>query len=72
MREPFGSEEERALKRQMDGGGHPRCPRCAGTLRLTPIPLPPQVAYIRDRVALECDRCGLGSVMDKKRVVRLR
>jgi hypothetical protein len=72
MKEPFGPEEERALRRQIEEGNHPRCPRCAGALRLTPILPPPQVAYVRDRVVLECDRCGMGTVIDQKRMGRLR
>ena len=66
MQRDLNPEEEASLRRTMDAGGPPRCPRCGGDLRATPVPIPPDVSYVRRRVLLECTDCGVRTVLDQK------
>jgi len=66
MRETFTAEEEESLRDAVVRGESPRCPRCGGLLDRTPIPPRPDVAYVRDRVLLQCVSCGLKTVVDRR------
>ena len=61
----FTVEEERALRRQMVQGRPPQCPRCGGTLDLTLVHPRADVAYVRERVLIQCRACRLKVVLDR-------
>jgi hypothetical protein len=67
MTEGFHAEEEKTLRECMKRGDSLHCPLCESPLQITPIRPSPQVAYVRDRVALECSACGRRTVLDRKR-----
>jgi hypothetical protein len=57
--------EEKALQEEVRRGTA-SCPRCGTLLNLTSIPPRSDVAYVRNRVLLECDGCGLKAAIDRK------
>jgi hypothetical protein len=57
---------EKALRRQVKTGRIPECPKCGALLRVIPIPPRSDVSYVRDRVLLMCDSCGLKVVLDRE------
>ena len=61
----FTASEERDLHRQVAMGSGPHCPRCDDPMSLTPVHSPPEVAYVRDRVILQCSSCQLHCVVDR-------
>jgi len=58
--------EEEALRKHLEEGGALDCPRCDTPLRMIPIPPHPDVSYVRTRVLLLCDSCGLRVALDKR------
>jgi len=60
----FTVEEERALRRGLTRGEKPACPRCGGALDLTHISPRRAVAYVRERVLIQCSACKLKVVVD--------
>jgi hypothetical protein len=64
--DPANPSEEAALRRQLKEGRVPACPRCNATLRTVPIPLRSDVAYVRNRVLLECESCRFRVALDRK------
>ena len=59
-------EEERLLRNTLAAGGRPDCPRCAGPLLVTPVSRNPKVAYVRDRVVVQCTACQLRGAVDTR------
>ena len=59
-------QEERALRKQLEEGVPPECPRCETDLGSTLVPPRSDVSYVRNRVLLTCEVCGLRVVLDKK------
>jgi len=57
--------EEKAIQEELKEGGA-SCPRCRVALKTTPIRPRGDVAYVRKRVLLECDRCGLRAALDMR------
>ncbi|MBT8398120.1 MAG: hypothetical protein HKO65_09675 [Gemmatimonadetes bacterium] len=57
--------EEKAIQEELRQSGA-SCPRCRAAFRTTPIPPRGDVAYVRTRVLVECDRCGLRAALDLK------
>lgn len=66
MRDNFTVEEERCLREAILGGETPSCPRCLRVLQLTPIGPRLEVAYVRDRVRVQCGACGLKGVVERR------
>ena len=65
MQDNFSAEEERQLWEQLAEGGQPSCPRCNGALEITPVGPRPDVAYVRNRLLLQCSACRLKGVLDR-------
>ncbi len=65
MTEGANPREEEALRKRVKEGGSPECPRCSTRLRITPVPPRSDVSYVRNRVLLECDSCGLKVALDR-------
>ena len=61
-----GPEEEAALRRKLAEGGPLICPRCQGPLHANPVPPRSDVAYVRNRVILDCESCEFRVVLDRK------
>ncbi len=57
--------EERELRKAMDRGETPLCPRCRRPLEVVPVPPSSQVAYVRRRALLTCGPCGLTIPVDR-------
>jgi len=66
MRKSANSREEGALRKQLAGGGSPVCPRCTTLLQVTSVPPRSDVSYVRSRVVLTCESCGLKAALDRK------
>lgn len=66
MTDSFTPSEEADLREALSKGKAPPCPRCGSPLRCTPVLSPPAVSYVRNRVLLECDSCGLRSALDRR------
>ena len=66
MTENASLREEEALREQVKEGGSPECPRCGIPLRITAVSPRSDVSYVRNRVLLECDPCGLKVALDRK------
>lgn len=66
MRENYTAGEEKRLRDAVARGEIPRCPRCGGLLEQAPIPPRRDVAYVRDRVVLQCVSCGRKAVVDRR------
>jgi len=66
MKKGVTAEEETSLKQELAEGKEPRCPRCEEFMRSTPIRPRSDVAYVRDRVLLECRPCALRLVVDRE------
>ncbi|MGW8265451.1 MAG: hypothetical protein ACWGSQ_03735 [Longimicrobiales bacterium] len=66
MADNFTVAEERSLRRAILREGDPPCPRCGGRLDLTRVPPRPEVAYVRDRVLIQCSSCKLKGVVDRR------
>jgi hypothetical protein len=66
MRDNFTADEERSLRETLIRGETPSCPRCRGALELTPILPGKEVAYVRDRVLIQCGACRLKGVVDRR------
>ena len=63
MAGPLSPAERKTIQEGVRGGGS-SCPRCKIPLRTTMIPPRQDVAYVRNRVLIECDRCGLKEALD--------
>ena len=59
-------QEEESLRKQLKKGTHPECPRCGCRLQVTPVRPRTDVAYVRDRVLLACNPCGLNVALDRE------
>jgi hypothetical protein len=66
VKDNFTIEEEQRLREALIRGETPVCPRCRGALELTPILPTPDVAYVRNRVLMQCGTCGLKGVVDRR------
>jgi hypothetical protein len=66
VRDNFTADEERSLREALIRGETPSCPRCRGALELTTILPAREVAYVRDRVLIQCGFCGLKGVVDRR------
>lgn len=66
MADNFTVDEERSLLQMFRRKETPSCPRCGGGLDLTHIPPKPEVAYVRDRVLIQCSHCRLKGVVDRR------
>jgi transcription elongation factor Elf1 len=66
MHKSANPQEENALREQLKGGRSPECPRCGAPLKITPVPPRSDVSYVRNRVLLVCDSCGLKVALDRK------
>jgi len=66
MTERVSPAEEKELRDTLRKGGSPDCPRCGAPFRLTPLPPRPDVSYVRKRVLLDCEACGLRVALDRK------
>ncbi len=66
MHKSANSREEGTLRKQLAGGASPVCPRCATPLRVTSVPPRSDVSYVRSRVVLTCESCGLKAALDRK------
>lgn len=65
MQGNFSAEEERQLGEQLAQDSQPSCPRCEGVLNLTPVGPRPDVAYVRNRLLIQCSACKLKGVVDR-------
>lgn len=65
MADNFTAEEARFLRLALSRGEEPRCPRCGGPLDPTPLPPRRDVAYVRNRLLLQCSACKLKGVVDR-------
>jgi hypothetical protein len=65
MQGSFSAEEERELRGQLAQGDQPSCPRCDGALDLMPARPRSDVAYVRNRVLIQCPRCKVKGVVDR-------
>jgi uncharacterized protein with PIN domain len=59
--------QRKALATALATGAETRCPECGATLACTPVPPPPEVAYVRSRVLLVCPDCHRSASLDLKR-----
>ena len=59
-------KEERALRKALSAGSPLHCPRCGEPVTETPVLPSPQVAYVRDRVLLQCSSCGARAAVDRR------
>ena len=66
MRDNFTVEEVRCLREAFLRGETPSCPRCLRVLQLTPIGPNREVAYVRDRVLVQCGACRLTGAMERR------
>ena len=66
MTDRVSPTDEDALREELRKGGSPGCPRCGALFRITPIPPRPDVSYVRKRVLLDCEACGLKVALDQK------
>ena len=64
MTENLTASEEAALRGKLRTGGMPDCPRCGIRLQATPVPPRSDISYVRHRVLLACDSCGLKVSLD--------
>ena len=64
--ESYSAEEETGLRREVAEGRVPACPRCGEPMARTPIPPRSDVAYVRSRTLLHCQKCVLRCVVDVK------
>ena len=64
--DPANPSEEAALRTRLKEGKTPACPRCRATLRTIPVPPRSDVAYVRNRILLECDSCQFRVALDRK------
>jgi hypothetical protein len=67
---PYTADERHVLERDA-ARGRLACPRCGGTLELREVPQRAEVAYVRDRVWLQCGACGGSAVLDRRRIGRV-
>lgn len=58
--------EEEALRVELERGGSLECPLCGTRLHTSPQPPRSDISYVRHRVLLACDSCGLRVVLDRK------
>ena len=58
-------EEEQELRVRIREREDASCPRCRSLLRQTSVPPRRDVAYVRNRVMLECDGCGMKAILDR-------
>lgn len=66
MSSAYTSDEEALLRRSVKEAVRPlHCPRCGGTMRITPVVPPPDVPYVRTRVILECKDCRRRTALDR-------
>ena len=66
MTERVGPSEEERLRAELKMGESPDCPRCGAPFRITPIPPRSDVSYVRKRVLLDCEECGLKVALDRR------
>ena len=65
MQGNFSADERRQLWEKLGQGSQPCCPRCGGALDLTPVGPRPDVAYVRNRLLIQCSDCKLKAVVDR-------
>jgi hypothetical protein len=58
--------EEKELQEDLQKGRPLSCPRCHAPLRSIRIPPRSDVAYVRNRVLLECELCDFLAALDRK------
>lgn len=64
MRQGFTNEERARIEATLGRGEAPVCPACGGALARSAVPVPPAVAYVRQRVLFVCSECGRGGALD--------
>jgi len=62
----FTAQETRSLERSFAAGEMSPCPRCGNPLDQTPVLPSPEVAYVRNRVLIQCLHCRLKGVLELK------
>lgn len=67
MDRSYTAEERHALERAL-AEGRLACPRCSGSVEMNPVPVRPDVAYVRDRLSVTCPRCRATTVLDRRRI----
>ncbi len=65
MRSHFTADEESALRDQLSRDEDVLCPRCGGTVEVSPVPRSQDVAYVRNRVVVICPPCNLRVAVDR-------
>jgi hypothetical protein len=66
MKKGVSPEVEEDLRKRLREKRPLRCPGCDRPLVATPVPPRNDVAYVRDRVLLECVPCVLRLVIDRR------
>ena len=59
-------KEEEKLREALESGDNPECPRCGSRLASCPVPPRADVAYVRNRILLQCGSCGFKIAIDRK------